>query len=87
MEGLTTHWYVRVKFKHKPGWDYGLCKTDPPFLSKQAAEEHVEGLFGVEKWEVKEFQFTAKQAQTMERVRQIVAHWEAVYRGAPEKIQ
>jgi hypothetical protein len=75
MKDQITQWYVRVKFKHKVGWDYKLCRVHPPFSSKQAAEEYAQNLFGVEKWEVKELRLRLQEAQTMERVRQFFADY------------
>jgi hypothetical protein len=68
----TPYWFVRVKFYHKPGWDY----HQPRFSTEQAAEEHAKQLFGVEKWETKKLFLTAKEAWQMEFIRRYFVEWE-----------
>jgi hypothetical protein len=74
-------WHVWTKFKHKrnPYVMDGFYHEDSWFSSKQAAEDYAESLFGIEEWEVKELTLTAEEAQQDENVRQIMAHWKAVY--------
>jgi hypothetical protein len=73
MTTVMSHWYVRVKFRYKHNWTFG----HPPFLSKKTAEEYAQGLFGVEKWEVKEILMTEEQFQQSEYIRRYFEDYEA----------